>query len=262
MLRNRCNGPSVLAARPIERPLTLTKRTGPHKDGPLYEGRVAILSLGKEASLDFWGSLEDAKADCAAVASAAAASAPRGDAGAPDSSLTGSDPPSSSEGTPAEGVGATGTGECRGQQQKAAARRALASVRCEDCSLVVFEGAAYYDAWHGIASTATASDSSTTGGATATSQAAAGATANGGSGSKSDLAAPGGGGVLGSGDSRDRGDGAGGKRLSFTIRRVARVVPADSVMEHLEARNEMERRRRGFERSVTETGIVTAPKDS
>ncbi|CAN0530511.1 unnamed protein product [Ectocarpus sp. 12 AP-2014] len=44
------------------------------------------------------------------------------------------------------------------------------------------------------------------------------------------------------------------KRLSFTIRRVARVVPADSVMEHSEARSEMERRRRGFERSVTETG--------
>ncbi|CAM9410200.1 unnamed protein product, partial [Scytosiphon promiscuus] len=45
---------------------------GPHKDGPLYEGRVAILSLGKEVFLDFWGSLEDAQADCAAITTGAA----------------------------------------------------------------------------------------------------------------------------------------------------------------------------------------------
>lgn len=55
------------------------------------------------------------------------------------------------------------------------------------------------------------------------------------------------------------GDSGPDKRLSFTIRRVARVISADSVMEHPEARREMERRRRGFERSVTETG---APSES
>ena len=48
------------------------------------------------------------------------------------------------------------------------------------------------------------------------------------------------------------------KRLSFTIRRVARVIPADAVMEHAEARSEMERRRRGFERAVTETAVAEA----
>eukprot|EP00903_Cladosiphon_okamuranus_P016542 g15260.t1 len=241
---------------------------GPHKDGPLYEGRVAILSLGKEASLDFWGSLEDAKADCAAIAAAAAA--PGSDAGAPDSSLAGSDAPGPPDGTPAEhvGFGATGADECRGQR-KTAARRALASVRCEDCSLVVFEGAAYYDAWHGIASTA--GDSSTTGGgAPATGQTAAAAAANGRDGNRSGPASSGAAGpgapaatpsYSSSGDVRGGANGAGGKRLSFTIRRVARVAPADSVIEHPEARSEMERRRRGFERSVTETRVAAAPRD-
>lgn len=216
--------------------------------------------------MDFWGSLEDAKADCAAAEGAVISS----DAGAAHSSLAGSGEAPGS--LLAEDTGATEADEGQGRR-RAATRRALAlaSVRCEDCSLVVFEGPAYYDAWHGIASTA-GDSSSATGGAPATAEAAAaaamGAAANGEGGSKSGQACPdaqaaapsysssGGGGVFG----RDREDGAGQKRLSFTIRRVARVVPADSVMEHPEARSEMERRRRGFERSVTETGVAAGPK--
>ena len=224
---------------------------------------MAILSLGKEASLEFWGSLEDAKADCAAVAAAAAESAViRNDGGAADESLAGSDAP----GPPVDDSGVTETDQCQGRR-KAVARRALAlaSVRCEDCSLVVFEGPAYYDAWHGIASTV--GDS---GGAPATEAVVAEAAAYGEGGSNSGQAAAGaqatapsysssGGGMLGVDVGRDREAGAGQKRLSFTIRRVARVVPADSVMEHPEARSEMERRRRGFERSVTETGVAAVP---
>lgn len=172
--------------------------------------------------MDFWGSLEDAKSDCAAVAAAKSS-----DASAADSSLVAgnyatSTCSSSTDTLAEEGNGGgteTDSHGCGGQKKPT--RRALASVRCEDCSLVVFEGAAYYDAWHGIASTA--GDSITGGAPTAA-------------------------------DARDREAGAVRKRLSFTIRRVARVVPADSVMEHPEARSETERRRRGFERSVTETG--------
>eukprot|EP00752_Nemacystus_decipiens_P001554 g1521.t1 len=244
---------------------------GPHKDGPLYEGRVAILSLGTEASLDFWGCLEDAKADCAAVAAAAAGGAVvSSDGGAVDSSSEGGAAP----GSPAENTGAAEGDACQWQPEAAGRRAlALASVRCEDCSLVVFEGPAYYDAWHGIASTA---GDTTTGGAPATTETAmaagaAGAAANGEGGNRSDQAAPGvqaaapshssGRAALsgcGGGIDRDREGGTERKRLSFTIRRVARVVPRDSVMEHPEARSEMERRRRGFERSVTETGVAAA----
>lgn len=227
--------------------------------------------------MDFWGSLEDANADCAAAA------APRsavfsGHAGAVDSSPTENGATKSSfEGETlaegGEGDGAT-EGGCRGR--KAARRRALTSVRCEDCSLVVFEGAAYYDAWHGIASTAGGGDNSSaaTSGALTTADAAeaavAGAVVNGeeggSKGSQDDAAAPGAQAAApshssGGGVARDREGGAARKRLSFTIRRVARVVPADSVMEHSEARSEMERRRRGFERSVTETGVAALPRD-
>ncbi|CAN0496491.1 unnamed protein product, partial [Discosporangium mesarthrocarpum] len=35
----------------------------PHKDGPLYDGRVAILSLGRPARLVLWGSLVVARAE-------------------------------------------------------------------------------------------------------------------------------------------------------------------------------------------------------
>lgn len=218
-------------------------RVGPHKDGPLYEGRVAILSLGNEAYLDFWGSLEDAKGDCAAV---------------------------------------------QETRRREAARRSLASVKCEDCSLVVFEGRAYRDVWHGIASTATSAESppvntpADIGGSVIAAAAC--------SGSFAAETTPGeehpainsnsGGGVSGRGEDKMRPNdkessggshrrnspssssvaidsgSAGNKRLSFTIRRVARVISPDSVMEHAEARSEMERRRRGFERSVTETGVV------
>lgn len=221
---------------------------------------MAILSLGREACLDFWGSLEDAKADCADIAASAAG---------------------------ADNNGAADAGSPGRQRQVAAvavASRALASVRCEDCSLVVFEGAAYYDAWHGIASIAGTEDGApdkTAAAAAKEAEAAvpprskelvaaegvAGGEEGGCENGEDAAAAKGargaatgkgavGGDAQGCGAAMDGGEGGAQKRLSFTIRRVARVVPADSIMEHAEARSEMERRRRGFERSVTETGVA------
>lgn len=213
---------------------------------------MAILSLGKEAFLDFWGSLEDAEADCAAIAD-----------------------------RPATSAVAVGAGGPEVPQKRRAVTRALASVWCEDCSLVVFEGQAYHDAWHGIASTAG------TGGGGRTAARSAAATETIPEESTNDIeAVPSGNGSSRNNNEHEPGgptstdgaaarysdddaggsDGKGGvggvsqKRLSFTIRRVARVLPPDSVMEHPEARSEMERRRRGFERSVTDTGTaVDAP---
>lgn len=166
----------------------------------------------------------------------------------------------------------------------------MASVKCEHCSLVVFEGRAYRDVWHGIASTATSAESPP-----ANSPAGIGGSAIAAAACSGSFAAettPGeehpasdstsGDGISGKGEDGVRPNdkessggshrcngpssssvainssinSAGDKRLSFTIRRVARVISPDSVMEHAEARSEMERRRRGFERSVTETGIV------
>ncbi|CAN0475576.1 unnamed protein product, partial [Hapterophycus canaliculatus] len=219
---------------------------GPHKDGPLYEGRVAILSLGKEAFLDFWGSLEDAEADCAAIVAEA-------------------------DGCPATGTVTAGTGCPDSLQERQAATRALASVRCEDGSLVMFKGQAYHDAWHGIASTAgTGSGAAVTALAASTISAEPDADADAvacseSSSRTSDDHAAGGAartdaadaistGAAGGSDIRGEVKGVSQKRLSFTIRRVARVLAADSVMEHSEARSEMERRRRGFEHSVTDTG--------
>ncbi|CAM9410128.1 unnamed protein product, partial [Scytosiphon promiscuus] len=136
----------------------------------------------------------------------------------------------------------------------------------EDGSLVVFEGQAYHDAWHGIASTAgngggaaapaAPAAATTTAGRAEPTVEAKGPARDGGSGCTGDEHASGdtvrteaaAAGELG-GDSQTR--------LSFTIRRVARVLPPDSVMEHSEARSEMERRRRGFERSVTDAGLAT-----
>lgn len=245
--------------------------TGPHKDGPLYEGRVAILSLGKEARLDFWGSLEDAKADCAAVAAAAAAVGADANADTTDCAPSSSSSSNNVTGASTDrcedndsGNATTTTGAdshaCQSHrlvQKKAVRRKALASVRCEDCSLVVFEGQAYHDAWHGIASTA-GSGSSSSSAATAAvpptttpTPTQAVATPN-----LSDGVGSGDGSTLGDGNGRDWDEKTAQKRLSFTIRRVARVIPADSLMEHPEARSEMERRRRGFERSVTETGVT------
>lgn len=234
---------------------------GPHKDGPLYEGRVAILSLGKEAFLDFWRSLEDAKADCSEAEMAAAA-------------------------VPS----AAAVADARVSDVKqSASTRAVASVQCQDCSLVVFEGQAYYDLWHGIASTVTTTTRGVVGDASGLNQ------INGERGSvscsnRSDVmgdnsirredgalrnqegrhdcrAIPGavsaGGhenGDRGAGGADDRsGRSSANKRLSFTIRRVAKIVSADSVVEHAEARSERERRRKFFERSVTETGVSVPP---
>lgn len=212
--------------------------------------------------MEFWGSLEDAKADCAEIAAGATSGfAVRA---APVSGLTaGAGFTSSSEDNSVfTDEGATADADGRARQRRRAAKRALVSVTCEDCSLVVFEGKAYHEAWHGIASTAgsgatisaaeaapparteaevaTSLNTSTTGDRVAAPQGA-------------DEVAPSFSGTVNGGD-RGEVEEADQKRLSFTIRRVARVVPADSVMEHSEARSEMERRRRGFERSVTETG--------
>ncbi|CAM9934944.1 unnamed protein product [Ectocarpus fasciculatus] len=235
---------------------------GPHKDGPLYEGRVAILSLGKEAFLDFWGSLEDAKADCADIA--AGATSGRAVRAAPVSGLAagGAFTSSSEDNSNFSEEGATGDADGRARQRRRAAKRALVSVKCEDCSLVVFEGKAYHEAWHGIASTAgsgvtmsaaeaapparTDAEVATSGNISTIGERVAAAQGT-------DEVAPSFSGTVNGGD-RGGAREAAQKRLSFTIRRVARVVPADSVMEHSEARSEMERRRRGFERSVTETG--------
>lgn len=205
--------------------------------------------------------------------------------------------------------------------QESPSRRAVASVKCEDCSLVVFEGQAYYDAWHGIA--ASAGDPAIGRLGESASGNSDGRGNEDGIGLRSNGNENGGGGgnyeggefgrrgedavssnagqtdmktediavrqqsVLVRGKGKDsqggrsmpasdvvsdgrRSDYCGGwgagadasrsvssadKRLSFTIRRVAKVVPADSVVEHAEARSERERRKKFFERSVTETGI-------
>lgn len=237
---------------------------GPHKDGPLYEGRVAILSLGKEAFLDFWRSLEDAKADCS--------DAETGIAVAPS-------------------VAAAGFG--RSSTNKSSSRRAVASVKCQDCSLVVFEGQAYYDVWHGIASTGTTATRGVVGDSNGSrridDECGSGScnnavfSNNGDSDMRGDISvrredgsmrddeephdyrsipsdAVSVGGCENSGRGAEGADdrssvGSPNKRLSFTIRRVAKVVSADSVVEHAEARSECERRRKFFERSVTETGV-------
>lgn len=172
----------------------------------------------------------------------------------------------------------------------APATRALTSVRCKHCSLLVFEGPAYYDVWHGIVSHR--------GGVPASQGAGCGDAGSGSCEDVGDSGRPGnegrrgggGMGVGGDGDGeqgRSRGERIAGnaageasaadvestipcgqrvggrrhemrgvrdKRVSFTVRRVSRVVPAESVVEHPEARSERERRRRSFERSVTETG--------
>ncbi|CAN0045098.1 unnamed protein product [Ascophyllum nodosum] len=167
---------------------------GPHKDGPLYDARVAILSLGKEASLEFWASLEDAEADCAAASTVES----------DERELADMDSASDARRKRRRRDGETGTGTVK--------KRSLASVKCEHCSLIVFEGRAYNDVWHGIPASLA---------------------------SREDEQGP---------ESRNR-------RLSFTVRRVARVISADSVVEHPEARSEMERRRLAFESSVSETGV-------
>ncbi|CBN80039.1 conserved unknown protein [Ectocarpus siliculosus] len=235
---------------------------GPHKDGPLYEGRVAILSLGKEAFLDFWGSLEDAKADCADIA--AGATSGRAICAVPVSGLAAGDAftSSSEDNSVFTDESATDDADGRAHQRRRAAKRALVSVKCEHCSLVVFEGKAYREAWHGIASTAGsgATMSATEAAPPARTEAEVATSGNistiddcVAAPQGADEVAPSFSGTVKGGDLGGVGEAA-QKRLSFTIRRVARVVPADSVMEHSEARSEMERRRRGFERSVTETG--------
>lgn len=247
---------------------------------------MAILSLGKEACLDFWGSLDDARADCAAVAAAIADGADTGDGdddadstdGAASSSGVAGGSTDRCEDRDSGKITTTATSDdvddadgqaCQSQRQvqkkknEARRKRALASVWCEDCSLVVFGGKVYYDAWHGIASTADNSGSSSSSSAETAAAAAAAAPPSPPPPSpavalpSAQVAAPSLSGGVGGG--RRGGGGEEGtvqKRLSFTIRRVARVIPADSVMEHSEARSEMERRRRGFERSVTETGVT------
>lgn len=224
---------------------------------------MAILSLGEQACLKFWGSLEDAKDDCAAVAAAAGADTSAGadfsDGAASSSGVTGGSS-GCCEDKSSGNITTTSTdnhacqNERQAQKKVTARRRAVASVRCEDCSLVVFEGQAYHDAWHGIASTAGNSSSSS---CAATAVATAAATAAPPPPPPA-VAAPSAqvDSMGGDGDGRDGAEGTAQKRLSFTIRRVARVIPADAVMEHPEARSEMERRRRGFERSVTETGVA------
>lgn len=183
--------------------------SGPHKDGPLYDPRVAILSLGEKATLEFWETFEDAEADCAASATAAA-----------DAELL--EEPDQGRSNNSTNQGGKGAGKNNTVVSKD--RKSLVSVECEHCSLVVFEGRAYRDFWHGIAATSSLR-----------------------------------------GDGEDDYDaekikrmGSHGKkkkkkRLSFTVRRVVRVVGADTVLEHPEARSEMERKRRAFERSVAET---------
>lgn len=159
--------------------------SGPHKDGPLYDPRVAILSLGEKATLEFWKTFEDAKIDCAASVRAGA-----------DAELL----KEARQGRLNDPTDQGGKGAGKG-------RRSMVSVECEHCSLVVFEGRAYHDFYHGIAAR----------------------------------------------DDYDGKEKKKTKRLSFTVRRVARVVGADTVLEHPEGRSEMERRRRAFERSVAET---------
>ncbi|CAN0391528.1 unnamed protein product [Laminaria digitata] len=236
---------------------------GPHKDGPLYEGRVAILSLGSEANLDFWGSLEDARADCANIAAAAATDA------SPLTSLSSISPSTTSAASTTTSAAAAAAAAIGPAASDSRSLRSLASVTCEDCSLVVFEGQAYHDVWHGIKTTGNAASTTpppppppppppTT--TTKPSGTLTAETHYARSIEEATAAAPTavsrrnygrGGGSFGGGDV-----GGAQKRLSFTLRRVARVVPADSVMEHPEARSEMERRRRGFERAVTETAVA------
>ncbi|CAN0385816.1 unnamed protein product, partial [Ectocarpus sp. 13 AM-2016] len=225
---------------------------GPHKDGSLYEGRVAILSLGKEAFLDFWGSLEDARADCADIA--AGATSGRALRAVPVSGLAagGVFTSSSEDNSVFTNQSATDDADGRAHQRWRAAKRALVSVKCEDCSLVVFEGRAYHEAWHGIASTAGSSATMSATEAASPARTEAKVATNGKISTTDErVAAPQGvdevapsfSGTVKGGDRGGEAETA-QKRLSFTIRRVARVVPADSVMEHSEARSEMERRRR------------------
>lgn len=150
---------------------------------------------------------------------------------------------------------------------KGLATRALASVACESCSLLVFEGQAYHDVWHGIVSTERGDDVP----AASSSAGGEGLAGNQTSPENPEMDDPRRGqgadghrwplqeGVDAAGD-RIQVRGMGGRcddkrRLSFTIRRVVRVVPRESQVEHPEAQAERERRRRAFERSVTEVGV-------
>lgn len=149
---------------------------------------------------------------------------------------------------------------------KGLATRALASVACESCSLLVFEGQAYHDVWHGIVSTGRGeyvpAASSAGGEGLAWNQTPPEnpemddpRRGQGADGPRWPLHE----GIDAAGD-RIQLHGMGGRcgdkrRLSFTIRRVVRVVPRESQVEHPEAQAERERRRRAFERSVTEVGV-------
>jgi alkylated DNA repair protein alkB family protein 6 len=137
----------------------------PHEDGPAYEPRVAILSLGSPAVLRFWRRRRR-----------------QGSGG--DGGGGGGDPPP----VPVPGVDPPD-----------------ASWLLEDRSLVVFEGEAYAECWHGIE----ACENETIDASVVNAAAAAAAA---GAGAEPGAAA---GGVV-----PRRGD-----RVSFTIRRVERVRP-------------------------------------
>lgn len=161
-------------------------------------------------------------------------------------------------------------------------KKALASVKCEDRSLTVFEGEAYYDLWHGVACSPgtlprnrltkkeqqfTSNSAGRDNGrctfpppryATESCNGCSSCGGHVGSLEKKEQAKSSEGAAWSTHACLDSNSGSTrrcSKRLSFTIRRVAKVVSADSVMEHAEGRIERERRRMFFERSVTETGV-------
>lgn len=194
-----------------------------------------------------------------------------------DNAKMGKAPPGSAH----AGAGRTSNAPSEAARGEGSSTRALTSVKCEHCSLIVFEGQAYYDMWHGIASTLPhRSDSSelecSDAGHVGCRSHRLGCASDGARDECEDGTVQRNGdscrGTLGghpcegvqargghiSRYSGDCGNMRRDKRLSLTIRRVARVVPADSAVEHPEARRERERRRLFFERSVTETGTPSA----
>ncbi|CAM9751792.1 unnamed protein product [Choristocarpus tenellus] len=215
---------------------------GPHKDGSLYEGRVAILSLGSAARLEFWASLEDAKADCSAPLK-----------GVPEEDWNGDG-----------GLGREGL-----PQVTPVSPRAVASVLCEDCSLVVFEGEAYHNLWHGIVARVEEEgtdknriyDLDQPEGSSGNCVCKEGNEEQG----ENSLSA-----ITNSAQQdgkRERKDTVlkprqttlEPRRLSFTVRCVGRLASPDSVIESQEGRNERERRQRFFELSVSDAAVAPIP---
>ncbi|CAN0328814.1 unnamed protein product, partial [Phaeothamnion confervicola] len=178
----------------------------PHKDGPLYYPRVAILSLGSPAELRFWAM------------------------------------------NPTNGImdGA-----------EAVATPASRSMLCEHRSLVVFEGEAYHDYWHGIlpsleaarAAAAGAGSEHTAPACSVESRTEATDAATAAAAAKKEQEEQ----LEGEECSPEQWPKQRPLRLSFTLRRVLKIINEEAVVDTEEQRQEQLRRDAFFERSVSDS---------